>query len=78
MLNKKKIRFSIKKFYNKKISGESISTDTIRNCMKMLEKLSAIEITSTTGVRLVSLGRDYDSSNGVQNIIERIQSIVPI
>lgn len=53
------------------LAAESISTDTIRNCIKMFEKLSVIEITSTTGVRLVSLGGAYDSK-----IIQRIKNIV--
>lgn len=44
--------------------------------MKMLEKISVIEITSTTGVRLVSLCRNYDSIDGVRSIIEKIQSTV--
>ena len=58
-------------------AGESISTDTIRNCIKVFEKWSVIDISSSTGVRLVSLTNLYDTSNGIQNIIQRIRKIVP-
>lgn len=44
----------------------------------MLEKLNAVEITNTNGVRLISLGQTFDSSEGVQNLIQRIQSVIPI
>lgn len=60
------------------LTGESISTDTMRNCMKMLEKNSVIEITSTTGVRLVSLCRNYDSIEGVRGIVHKIESTVSL
>lgn len=59
-------------------SGESVSTDTIRNCIKMLEKLNAVQITSTTGVRLISLGQIFDSPEGVQSLIHKIQSTIPM
>lgn len=46
--------------------------------MKMLEKISVIEITSTTGLRLVSLCRNYDSIEGVRGIVEKMQSTISV
>lgn len=60
------------------IAAESISTDTIRNCMKVLEKLGAIEITNTTGVRCVSLQEKYDAYDSLQCIVQRFESIVTV
>lgn len=60
------------------IIGESISTDSIRNCMKMLEKLEILEILSSTGVRQVSLTDRHDNRNSVKEIIGRLQKTVPI
>lgn len=44
----------------------------------MLEKLNAVEITNTTGVRLISLGRSFDTTESVKNIVEKIRSTIPI
>lgn len=55
---------------------ESISTDTIRNCMKMLEKSGYIEVSNVNGTRIVSLHRNYDTIKDVQEITQRIESIV--
>ncbi|XP_021712073.1 glycerol-3-phosphate acyltransferase 1, mitochondrial isoform X4 [Aedes aegypti] len=58
--------------------GESISTDTVRNCLKVLEKRSAIEIVNNNGVRLVSLAPAFDSPTEVQTIIHSMEKFVPI
>lgn len=58
--------------------GESISTDTVRNCLKYLEKRSYIEITNNAGVRIVSLAASYDSTEQVQAIIDSVERFVPI
>lgn len=57
--------------------GESVSTDCIRNCIKLLEKMNVLEISNSAGVRIVSLGMHYDHEYGVRNITERLQKIVP-
>lgn len=59
-------------------TGESISTDTVRNCLKVLEKRSAIEIVNNNGVRLVSLAPACDSPAEVQLIIQGMEKFVPI
>lgn len=58
------------------IAGESISTDTIRNCMKMLEKQNYIEVAHISGIRHISLNKKYESSGRVSEIIERIESVI--
>lgn len=58
------------------ITEESISTDTIRNCMKMLEKRGYIQITHVNGIRVVTLHEKWDSDKGVQEITQQIESIV--
>lgn len=57
--------------------GESISVDSVRNCVKLYEKWSVLEITNTTGARLVTLGHLYNSSQGVENVIQRLEKCVP-
>lgn len=57
--------------------GESISVDSIRNCLKLLEKWDVIEISSATGMRLVALSNMYNSSCGIENITKRIEQCVP-
>uniref|UniRef100_A0A1Q3FGU4 Putative glycerol-3-phosphate acyltransferase 1 mitochondrial n=2 Tax=Culex tarsalis TaxID=7177 RepID=A0A1Q3FGU4_CULTA len=58
--------------------GESISTDTVRNCLKYLEKRSNIEITNNAGVRIVSLAASFNSTEQVQTIVDSVQRFVPI
>lgn len=64
-------------FFKFNFTGESISVDSIRNCVKLLEKWSVLEISSSTGMRMLSLGGLYDTVNGVESVIERIQKCVP-
>lgn len=56
--------------------GESISTDTMRNCMKMLEKSGYIEVSNVGGARIVTLSKKYDTIDGVQDITKYVESIV--
>ncbi|KAL5282451.1 GPAM family protein [Megaselia abdita] len=59
--------------------GESVSTESVKNCLKLFEKWSVINIYSQHGLRLLSLGSLYDSSlDSLNNIIHRIESIVPL
>lgn len=58
--------------------GESISTDTIRNCIKLLERWNIVDISTRTGARLMSLNPVYDSKIGVQHTIDRIQKFIPV
>lgn len=57
-------------------TGESIATDTMRNCMKMLEKSHYIEVSNVGGARIVTLNKKYDTIDGVQEITQEIESIV--
>ncbi len=54
-----------------------MSTDSIRNCIKVFEKWSVIEISSCTGVRLISLGAMFDNNLGIDNTIQKMQKVVP-
>uniref|UniRef100_A0A182QUZ3 Phospholipid/glycerol acyltransferase domain-containing protein n=1 Tax=Anopheles farauti TaxID=69004 RepID=A0A182QUZ3_9DIPT len=56
--------------------GESISTDTVRNCLKVFQKRSYIEITNNNGVRLVSLQPPFDTMSEVQNIVQQVHIFV--
>ncbi|XP_055848685.1 glycerol-3-phosphate acyltransferase 1, mitochondrial isoform X1 [Episyrphus balteatus] len=83
MLESEFIKFVIKDITDKVNDascpyGESISTDSVRNCLKLLEKWSVLEVFNQHGLRLLSLGLLYDSSSdGVQCIVNRIGAIVP-
>ncbi|XP_058450129.1 glycerol-3-phosphate acyltransferase 1, mitochondrial isoform X2 [Malaya genurostris] len=58
--------------------GESISTDSVRSCLKVLEKRSCIEISNCSGTRTVSLTPVYDSTTEVQSIIRSMEKFVPV
>ncbi|KAL9891613.1 glycerol-3-phosphate acyltransferase mino isoform 1-T3 [Glossina fuscipes fuscipes] len=58
--------------------AESISTDSVKNCLKVLEKWSVIEISNQSGLRLLALGTLYETCRGsLKNIVQRISDIVP-
>lgn len=56
--------------------GESMSTDSIRNCLKLLEKWSVVEVRLNNTVRQITLCPAYESLEELQTIIERIQRFV--
>lgn len=56
--------------------GEAISTDTIKNCLKLLEKWAVLEVDSQSGVRIVSLTSLYNSKTGIENVLEKIERFV--
>lgn len=56
--------------------GESVSTESVKNCLKFLEKIGILEIRNEHGVRLLTLENEYDSSYGVESIIDRINATV--
>lgn len=56
--------------------GESISTDSIKNCLKVLEKWAVLDVDAHSGVRVTSLNPIYNSLAGVQNIVDKIEKFV--
>lgn len=58
------------------IQAESISTDTVRNCIKLLDKWCVLEVHSAPKGRQLSLRPNFDSERGVHDTIERLQQIV--
>lgn len=56
--------------------GESVSTDTIRNCIKLFEKWDIIRISMTSGARLINLKQKYSSPVGVKSTIDRIKKFI--
>lgn len=60
------------------LSAESISTDSVRNCLKLLEKWSVIEVCNQQGMRLISLNTLYEMSReSLNSIVKKIDAIVP-
>ncbi|XP_068153622.1 glycerol-3-phosphate acyltransferase 1, mitochondrial isoform X1 [Drosophila tropicalis] len=58
--------------------AESISTDSVRNCLKLLEKWSVIEVCNQRGMRLISLNTLYEmSQESLNTIIKKIEAVVP-
>lgn len=56
--------------------GESISTDSVKNCLKLLEKWAVVEVGSNCGVREVSLSSSYNSSSAIQTVFNTIERFV--
>lgn len=56
--------------------GECISTDSIRNCLKLLEKWTVVETDARSGVKIISLNLLYNSMMGVQSIVNKIEKFV--
>lgn len=56
--------------------GESISTDSIKNCLKLIEKWAVVEVHSNCGVRQITLKPYFNSLNEVQTVIEKIERFV--
>ncbi|XP_030371428.1 glycerol-3-phosphate acyltransferase 1, mitochondrial isoform X2 [Scaptodrosophila lebanonensis] len=83
MLESEFISFVINDLSNKVKRGscayaESISTDSVRNCLKLLEKWSVIEVCNQRGMRLISLNTLYEMSReSLNTIIKKIEAVVP-
>ncbi|KAH8388401.1 hypothetical protein KR093_005777 [Drosophila rubida] len=83
MLESEFINFVINDLSNKVKSGscayaESISTDSVRNCLKLLEKWSVIEVCNKRGMRLISLNTLYEMSrDSLNTIVKKIEVIMP-
>lgn len=56
--------------------GESLSTDTVKNCLKVLEKMGIIEVHTYNGKRMLTLNPSYNSMNGIQNAVEEVERFV--
>lgn len=56
--------------------GESISTDSIKNCIKLIEKWAVVEVHSNCGIRNISLKPQFNFTDEVENVIERIERFV--
>lgn len=56
--------------------GEAVSTDSIKNCLKLLVKWSVVEVDVQSGVRILLLTSLYNSQAGVEGVIEKIQKFV--
>uniref|UniRef100_A0A1L8DYV3 Putative dihydroxyactetone-phosphate acyltransferase dhapat n=1 Tax=Nyssomyia neivai TaxID=330878 RepID=A0A1L8DYV3_9DIPT len=54
--------------------GESVSVEMIKNCLRLLEKWSVVQVGCTAGVRLLSLTQDYTSSAGIEEVYQKIQT----
>ncbi|EDV44208.1 uncharacterized protein Dana_GF18869, isoform A [Drosophila ananassae] len=60
------------------VYAESISTDSVRNCLKLLEKWSVIEVCNQQGMRLISLNTLYEMSReSLNTIVKKVDAIVP-
>lgn len=76
------IKYVIKSITNKYEGGnlrygESISTESVKNCLKLFEKMSIIKIISKSNLRLLTLADCYNSMDNIQNVIDQIHAIVP-
>lgn len=56
--------------------GEAISTDSIRNCLKLLQKWSVIEADVQNGKRIILLTSLYNTLASIDTVVEKIERIV--
>lgn len=56
--------------------GESLSTDSIKNCLKLVEKWGVVDVDSSTGTRLLSMNSAYNTLEGIQIAAEKIERFV--
>ena len=56
--------------------GESISTDSVRNCFKLLEKWVVVESCTNCGVKEISLSSNYNSLTAIETIFDTIEKFV--
>lgn len=71
------LAYTRNKFENGKITfGESVSIDSVKNCVKLIEKWSVVEVHLTSGARELSLNSQFNSLLGVQAIAEKIERFV--
>ncbi|XP_070498009.1 glycerol-3-phosphate acyltransferase 1, mitochondrial-like [Chironomus tepperi] len=53
--------------------GEAISTDSIRNCLKLLQKWSVVEVDVQSGKRIILLTSLYNSISSIEEVVEKIE-----
>jgi glycerol-3-phosphate O-acyltransferase 1/2 len=71
------IRHITEKFESRCITyGEAISTDSIKNCLKLLEKWAVVEVDTQSGVRIMSLTTLYNSQSQVQSVVDKLERFV--
>lgn len=58
-------------------SGESVSLEMVKNCVKLLEKWAVTKIESDAGVRLLVLTDGFKSSDAIEMVYDRMQRFVP-
>lgn len=75
------VKFSLNYIMQKLIKneityGESLSTDSIKNCLKLVEKWGVIEVDSQNGARQLSMNSTYNSLEGIQSAVEKVERFV--
>ncbi|KAL1138084.1 hypothetical protein AAG570_009779 [Ranatra chinensis] len=65
----------IKRFFEKGVisCGESVSTDSVRNCLKLFEKWSVLEVLNQSNIKICYLNSNYDSELNLEPVVDRIQ-----
>lgn len=56
--------------------GESLSTDSIKNCLKLVEKWGVVEVDSQSGTRKLSMNSTYNSLEGIEGIVEKVERFI--
>ncbi|CRK90929.1 CLUMA_CG004618, isoform A [Clunio marinus] len=56
--------------------GESLSTDSIKNCLKVLERWAVLDTELQKGSKMLSLNPLYNSTTQVQSVIDKFEKFV--
>lgn len=56
--------------------AESLSTDSIKNCLKLVEKWTVVDVNTDMGIRKISLSTFYQSLEDVKGVAEKVERFV--
>ncbi|XP_014253153.1 glycerol-3-phosphate acyltransferase 1, mitochondrial isoform X2 [Cimex lectularius] len=53
--------------------GESLSTETIKNCLKLLEKWHILDCINVSGTKLYYLNKNFNTEVSLESVVDRVE-----
>lgn len=71
------LNYILRKLNNGEITyGECLSSDSVKNCLKLLEKWGVVDVDSSSGSRQLSMNSAYNTLEGIQGVIEKVERFI--